>query len=215
MRSTATTAIRLAVFLALAVFTSSTVSAEPTASLTVTVYDYANTPPALLRQAEAVAGHVVAKAGVELTFEDCPTVEGGKQNRVCRLGTDAGIVMLKILPAAMSDRLATDLNQFGIALVPATGIGSVFYLFSDRVQALVAESKIDAAQVMGHVMAHELGHLLLGSNAHALHGIMQAKWGHDELGKLARGNLRFDASQAQRISANCPRRPLSNTLAMH
>jgi hypothetical protein len=50
-------------------------------------------------------------------------------------------------------------------------------------------------------MAHELGHLLLGSNGHASQGIMRPRWQHEELVKAAMGTLVFTPEQAQRMSA--------------
>ena len=42
-----------------------------------------------------------------------------------------------------------------------------------------------------NVMAHELGHLLLGSNSHAGAGIMRARWQGEELRRVSRSGLWF------------------------
>jgi hypothetical protein len=51
-------------------------------------------------------------------------------------------------------------------------------------------------RVLGHVMAHELGHLLLGSNAHAEIGIMRPRWFGQQLRAVERGALFFSPEQA-------------------
>jgi hypothetical protein len=48
-------------------------------------------------------------------------------------------------------------------------------------------------------MAHEMGHLLLGSNAHAINGIMRAHWESGELSRIAMGTLLFLPEQAKRM----------------
>jgi hypothetical protein len=46
-------------------------------------------------------------------------------------------------------------------------------------------------------MAHELGHLLLGSNAHSRQGIMCPDWHGGELQLASTGSLLFSEEQAR------------------
>jgi hypothetical protein len=48
-------------------------------------------------------------------------------------------------------------------------------------------------------MAHELGHLLLGSNSHSPTGLMRADWRTKDLTGMAQGGLVFSDEQAQRM----------------
>jgi hypothetical protein len=52
--------------------------------------------------------------------------------------------------------------------------------------------------VLGHVIAHELGHLLLPGEGHT-HGIMRHYWGHGECNQALSGNLSFQPEQVKRI----------------
>lgn len=74
------------------------------------------------------------------------------------------------------------------------------WLYSDvsyySVEALDREWHIGLARVLGHVMAHELGHLVLGSNAHSRQGIMCPNWHRDELHLASTGSLLFSEEQA-------------------
>ena len=47
------------------------------------------------------------------------------------------------------------------------------------------------AKVLGIVMAHEIGHLLLGFGAHSSAGIMSGRWGKFEMDLVAAGLLGF------------------------
>jgi hypothetical protein len=44
------------------------------------------------------------------------------------------------------------------------------------VSAAAARLGVDRATLLGRTLAHELGHLLLGTNAHAPRGLMRARW---------------------------------------
>ena len=51
--------------------------------------------------------------------------------------------------------------------------------------------------MLGAVSAHELGHLLLGSNSHSRIGIMEAIWEKDSVWKVERGMLLFTREQGE------------------
>ena len=72
-------------------------------------------------------------------------------------------------------------------------------MFWKRAQELHANSKVDVALILGSVMAHEMGHLLIGSNAHAISGIMRAHWESDELHRIGMGTLLFLPEQGKRM----------------
>ena len=56
--------------------------------------------------------------------------------------------------------------------------------------------------ILGHLMAHELGHLLLGEAGHpAGSGIMHVPWQTKELEQIKQGVMSFLPEQAQRIRA--------------
>ena len=43
-------------------------------------------------------------------------------------------------------------------------------------RAVGQDAACRCAIILGRVTAHEIGHLLLGTNSHTVHGLMQAKW---------------------------------------
>jgi hypothetical protein len=60
--------------------------------------------------------------------------------------------------------------------------------------------------ILGHGMAHELGHLLLGTNSHSSSGLMRAHWTGEDLAMASKGNLRFSQEQSLRITNRLARR---------
>jgi hypothetical protein len=51
--------------------------------------------------------------------------------------------------------------------------------------------------MLGHLMAHELGHLLLGVRSHSASGIMHVPWQKKELEIIAQGSMLFTPWEAQ------------------
>ena len=80
---------------------------------------------------------------------------------------------------------------------PPTSLGravpdiSRAWVFTNRVIAITKMRSIDPNLLLARVVAHEIGHLLLESRAHAAHGIMRA--GLDVNGV---GFYRFTENQA-------------------
>ncbi len=120
-----------------------------------------------------------------------------------------------------------DTNKLFLRIVrqPAIGFGSRHALgqafsgevgsqyatvFHDRVLAMVASRKPGSeALVLGHVIAHELGHLLLGTSAHSRFGLMAAGWSAAELERAPAGLLEFSSAEAATIRAAVIRRNIA------
>jgi hypothetical protein len=88
---------------------------------------------------------------------------------------------------------------FGVAFLSADGTGCYSDVFSDQAIALHATWNIALADILGTVIAHELGHLLLGSNSHSGVGIMKAHLQGEDLHRVSRGGLWFTNEQAERM----------------
>ena len=85
----------------------------------------------------------------------------------------------------------------GYALIDTerkTGVIATVYL--DRVNWLAAASGVDARVLLGRVLAHEIGHLLLGTNAHGRTGLMRAVWSRSALQRNQPGDWRVTPREA-------------------
>ena len=89
-----------------------------------------------------------------------------------------------------------------MAFLSAEGTGCYSDVFYDRATELHANWNVGLADILGNVMAHELGHLLLGSNSHAGTGIMRAHWQGEELRRLSQGGLWFTNEQGDHMRGN-------------
>ncbi len=75
-------------------------------------------------------------------------------------------------------------------------------------------SGVDAAILLAHAMAHEIGHLLL-PDGHSASGLMRADWSADDLHDAVRGELNFTPEQADVIRARLLSDPSGNESPGH
>jgi hypothetical protein len=73
------------------------------------------------------------------------------------------------------------------------------WVFYDHIKEAAVEKGLSLPQILGNVIAHELGHLLLGANSHSMTGLMRARWSWEELIAADRGELNFSNSERARI----------------
>ena len=66
------------------------------------------------------------------------------------------------------------LGEASIDLNQRAGVLATIYV--DRVERMAEVSAADTAALLGRAIAHELGHLLLATNAHSSRGLMRAQW---------------------------------------
>jgi hypothetical protein len=165
--------------------------------ITISVYDYARVSTELLAAAEEDARGVFRQAGVETVWATClPKLEKTQPNDCYT--ADTTHLMLKILPRAISAQARDRSDVLGAALVDGKGVGYYAYVFYDSVQRVAEERKLGHA-VLGDVLAHEIGHLLLGSNSHSLSGIMSAHWSGEDLRRISEAAMLFTPNQGRML----------------
>jgi hypothetical protein len=171
-------------------FTSMNMTENP--QTIVYVYDDAQVPTDTLARAEQQATSVYSHAGLGVMWVNCihPGIEA------CNSGGEPVNLILRI---TMKIACSTNDAAFGLAYLGGDGNGRYADVFWPRIKDLQATSKVDAGLILGAVMAHEMGHLLLGSNAHAVGGIMEARWQGWQLQRINMGSLLFLPSQAKQM----------------
>jgi len=61
-------------------------------------------------------------------------------------------------------------------------------------------------QILGHAIAHEVGHLLLNRQVHSPHGIMRGEWGFADFRDMTEGMFLFTPQQTEFLRADARRR---------
>jgi hypothetical protein len=89
---------------------------------------------------------------------------------------------------------------FGVAFLAIDGTGKYSDVFWDRCESMHRDSGVNATMLLATVAAHEIGHLLLGSNAHSAMGIIGSALGAvKELRHEGTGSLLFTPEQSVRM----------------
>ena len=79
--------------------------------------------------------------------------------------------------------------------------GRFAWLFYNRIDDLGRVLSLEVSQLLGHVMAHEMGHLLLPYGSHSAAGLMKAGWDSQQGILASTGSLTFAPGQGELIRA--------------
>jgi hypothetical protein len=88
----------------------------------------------------------------------------------------------------------------GYALVSGRYPTSAWVFYHQAVE-LEAGNLGARAAILGGILAHEIGHLLLAENGHSGTGVLRAQWGDQDLRMIACGRLWFTPEQASRMAS--------------
>ena len=186
-----------------ALLASASMSFAENPQIAVSVYDDAGVPEDILASAEGRAAKIFQRAGLEVSWLTCVRPNYATcATAFNEIGAPVHLV-LRIKPDGGS---WTSDTACGVAYLASDGTGQYGDVFWRRARDLQTSSKVDLATILASVMAHELGHLLLGSNAHAISGIMQGHWEDDELRGISMGTLLFLPGQGKRMRARITQR---------
>jgi hypothetical protein len=166
--------------------------------VTVLLHNYAHLPRQILTEAEDRVSLIFRKAGVKVTFADCPlNAEDPVLYPGCPEVVDGTQLFLRIFPTT-----STKMDRGGESFVAAR-IANIFW---NRVEEQAQRLNVHAPRILAHTVAHELGHLLLGSNSHSPTGIMTARWEAQVLVRICQDGLFFNGQQCELIRREIRRR---------
>jgi len=162
-------------------------AAASNSEITISVHDYADVPPLQLAAAEAEARRIFGLAGVKTVWVSCSPKLEKSEPAEC-LTVDATHLVLKVLSGKTTTHVRDRDDVLGNALLANNGVGYYAYAFLDHIETLEQHLGFP---VLGYVLAHEIGHLLFGSNSHSVNGIMSPHWNGSELRRISEGSLLF------------------------
>lgn len=160
--------------------------AAPTIVLHVT--NHAGTPRTDLALAEAQAERIFKEIGVRVVWSD---ITEEPASRGCG-GLDLFVSVLSPSMVPEGER-----GGRGNALGSASTAAHRAFIHSERVKRLAAQTHIDERVLLGRVIAHEVGHLLLPDPGHTKTGLMAARMDTSPTS----GRARFSTEQAGAIQA--------------
>jgi hypothetical protein len=168
--------------------------------ITIRVRNYARVDSGVLLTAKTTSSRILREAGAETVWVLCFDGNTGSNDVACTNLPGPMDLTFNVLPfsAPQASRLRGD--EFGYATEDgAQGFGCVAWIFYDPIKSFAVEKELSLTQLLGHVLAHELGHILLGANSHSGMGLMRAQWSSRELFEANHGGLFFSDSESRRI----------------
>jgi hypothetical protein len=169
--------------------------AEPV--LTMRVQNGAGVPGRTLARAEKIAGAILHQVGLDVVWVDA--VEAGDRS----LGpAEFRLHIVDKRPA----RLAGDAAGYALIFPAETGAENYAGVSYPMVRDIAASLQTCVERMMGITMAHEIGHLLLGSKAHSRRGIMSPAFRGREVRQAEKGELGFTVEEGARVREAVRRR---------
>jgi len=175
--------------------------------LVVNVSNLAGFDRATITSAEQIVTGIFRRVGIEVAWQ-----------RAVSIGNlDAGAdaegrpdVWVNLVPITAT-RMGANTYAAGLAAMPGDGQpGSRIWVFRPILEAVIDNTVFATPQrhptllrnvLLAHVIAHEMGHLLLGSAKHSGPGIMTREFDLPAILLACTGGLEFSASESEKIRA--------------
>jgi hypothetical protein len=153
-------------------------SPVPPVHVIARLYTTAQVADSVKNAALTVATGALIAGGIHLRWRDCDLADA------CAMAPARGELVVRLVGSPRtapkprgeggSDPRRLVLGHAFIDTRERSGVLATVFL--EHVELIAALSETDAALLLGRTIAHELGHLLLGTNAHSVRGLMRAQW---------------------------------------
>src|SRR5918993_1238198 len=192
--------MRHAIFMLFAVTTAGVAElhASPSATVTIRTYNYAIVSSEQLALARLETESIFMNAGISVEWVEC-RVPGRNDGSACTepllAGRDLMLRLVERTPVHPERIVA--LGESMLDRDQRGGVLMTVDMFP--VRSVAARAGTNIATLLGRAIAHEVGHLLLGSAEHPRLGLMRALWSHDELRGLKPAHWGFSSREAAQM----------------
>jgi len=177
---------------------------KPARQVILSVYDQARITTDTMLQAQDGVLRIFAAAGIELIWLDSRTTPRfGQAIDTCEEPFRVHVVVRRHSSVSSESR-----HVMGTSFGADLRSGASVHVFYDEALRLALRHRRPPGKILGMVIAHELGHILLPMSAHSPIGIMRADWDGDGLMRTGYPNAAFAKDQADairhKLALNCP-----------
>jgi hypothetical protein len=173
-------------------------------TLHIRLYNHAGISSAEIERMTRTASRVLGEAGISLTTVRClPLPEGSAGPAECGTPPGPADMVLEVLgsPPRQVARHALS-STLGSTKVSEAGPMASQVYYTEALDLVAQYGLVQTADLLGHVVAHEIGHAVLGAKTHSTAGIMKAVFTQPELQKMAWGRLHFSPLEARMLRAS-------------
>ncbi len=170
-------------------------------TITVRLYQAAGLRSTAERRALEEADAVLRTAHVEVRWTRCIDEH---PSPACVLPRAPSELLVRILDEEVPGQNAT----LGNAVVTPGEGGVLATVYLQHVVRVAQDAGSDVAVLLGRVIAHEIGHLMMHTPAHAPHGVMRANWTRHEIRHGSAIDWKFTAEDIAAMDASIARRVL-------
>ena len=162
----------------------------------VQVADYTDLKPQALREVVALIQDILDSAGVSAKVKLC----GGSHVASCESETgEIRRLLIRVLPWEPKKPGNPGRRPLGVSFAGHGG-GTYATVFLEGVQDEAAAASVPRLIVLAYTVAHEVGHLLLGDEAHTARGLMKPHWNRKDYEAMSQGHCHFSAEQMQQLT---------------
>ena len=171
----------------------------------IRVFNLARVPRRDLSRAEGEVTKIFAEAEIEVHWAEGALDHGASlitdqsANNTspagCKVARHARELRLQLLLHAPQ---GVTTETLGYSL-PCAAFGIDSTIFIDHCEGVTYQSLASFSKVLAYSIAHELGHLLLGSNEHSPTGLMRARWDRASWIRATVAGIPIDREQARRM----------------
>ena len=162
-------------------------------SILVRVYDNAGVVSGEVNDALKHSREILRRAEVAVDWVQCPARRTGSGAAIGDTPPDNSESVVRLSQGAEKDRDKRPLGQ--PLLDRSRGTGVFATVFMNRVDRFAEVAQYSRSIVLGRAIAHEIGHLILGTNDHSTTGLMREVWTVEQLVKNRPEDWQFSPAQ--------------------
>ena len=181
-------------------------SAAEAPRVRIRVQDYAGVSHERRVEAFDIAAAILQEAGVASVWLNCSPNQAEPMDSACSQKPGPLDVVLRLMPEKMARATGLKTACLGFAVIPVDDFGALAAVFVDEARSKAERALASRSAVLGHAIAHEVAHLLIGRAGHASRGLMQAVWSRRELLRATAFPMKLLDSEEAAIAANLLRR---------
>jgi hypothetical protein len=170
-------------------------------SLSIRVYNRAGVPPRVLEAAIQETSRILARAGIETSWTEGPpdapeacTFDFSGWSPYQHPNPDTRNYLVVVI--GHRGQASGSRETLGFAL-PDASTGVHAFIFYDSLEQLTNPRVVTPPKMLGHAIAHEIGHVLLGSGHHSPAGLMKPRWDTADHMRAQAGMMQFTASETK------------------